>query len=261
MAGSLINGLIVDGYESEKIWVSDPDEKKLDCFRSQLAVQVTSDNNDLVEKVDLLVLAVKPQALKTVCASLAEAVQKKRPLIVSVAAGIRSEAIDRWLGGGLSIVRCMPNTPALVGSGATGLFATGRVTDEQKDLAESLMRSVGLIVWVDDEQMIDAVTAVSGSGPAYFFLMMEAMESVAIEMGLSEDSARLLVQQTAFGAAKLAMESVDSPGRLREKVTSPGGTTEQALNSFESNNFRETVRSALEAARHRSVELSDQLGE
>jgi pyrroline-5-carboxylate reductase len=154
----------------------------------------------------------------------------------------------------------MPNTPALVGSGATGLYANEQVSSEQRDQAESIMRSVGLIVWLDNEALLDAVTAISGSGPAYYFLMMEAMEKVAVEMGISEGSARLLVQQTAFGAAKLAMESSDSLETLRLKVTSPGGTTERAISSFEQSGFRDTVRAAVNAAQSRSVELSDELG-
>ncbi|RLA21615.1 MAG: pyrroline-5-carboxylate reductase [Gammaproteobacteria bacterium] len=260
MAGSLIKGLIADSYPADDIWVSDPDESKLKAYRDQLGVNATIDNDELVNEVSVVVLAVKPQILKPVSMGIKEAVKKSAPLVVSIAAGIRSKDIANWLGGDVAIVRCMPNTPALVGSGATGLYANEQVSAEQNDQAESIMRSVGLIVWLDDEQLLDAVTAVSGSGPAYYFLMMEAMEKVAVEMGISQESARLLVQQTAFGAAKLAMEASDSPETLRVKVTSPGGTTERAISSFEGDDFRKIVRSALVAAQNRSAELSDELG-
>lgn len=261
MAGSLIKGLIADGYPAADIWVSDLDEAKLEAYRNQFGVHATTNNNELVNEVSVVVLAVKPQVLKMVAESIKDIVKERAPLVVSIAAGIRSNDITRWLGGEATIVRCMPNTPALVGSGATGLFANEQVSGEQRDQAESIMRSVGLIVWVDDELLLDAVTAVSGSGPAYYFLMMEAMEKTAIEMGISKESARLLVQQTALGAAKLAMESSDSPETLRLKVTSPGGTTERAISSFEESGFRSVVSSALKAAQDRSVGLSNELGD
>jgi pyrroline-5-carboxylate reductase len=260
MAGSLIKGLIVDGYPVADIWVSDPDESKLAAYHQQLGVHATLSNQELIKEVSVVVLAVKPQVLKGVLTEIKEAVKEQAPLIVSIAAGIRSASIVEWLGGAAAVTRCMPNTPALVGSGATGLYANEQVSSEQRDQAESIMRSVGLIVWLDNEALLDAVTAISGSGPAYYFLMMEAMEKVAVEMGISEGSARLLVQQTAFGAAKLAMESSDSLETLRLKVTSPGGTTERAISSFEQSGFRDTVRAAVNAAQSRSVELSDELG-
>jgi len=260
MAGSLIKGLIADGYPASDIWVSDLDEAKLEAYRDQFGIHSTVDNNELANEVSVVVLAVKPQVLKSVSEDIKGVVKERAPLVVSIAAGIRSKDITNWLGGEATIVRCMPNTPALVGSGATGLFANEQVSGEQRDQAESIMRSVGLIVWVDDEPLLDAVTAVSGSGPAYYFLMMEAMEKTAIGMGVSKESARLLVQQTALGAAKLAMESSDSPEALRRKVTSPGGTTEQAISSFEESGFRNVVDRALKAAQDRSVDLSDELG-
>lgn len=260
MAGSLIKGLIADDYPADNIWVSDPDATKLDSFREQLGVTISANNGELAESVSILVLAVKPQILRAVLLEIAETVSRKSMLVVSIAAGIRASDIDKWLGGAAAVVRCMPNTPALVGSAATALFANERVTASQRDQAESIMRSVGLIVWVDEERLLDAVTAVSGSGPAYFFLMMEAMETVAVEMGLSQKTARLLVQQTALGAAKLALEATEAPVELRHRVTSPGGTTEQAINSFEENNFRQIVKEALVAAKERSIGLSDELG-
>lgn len=260
MAGSLIKGLISDDYPAENIWISDPDEAKLERFRKQFGVNTFVENSKLVESVSILVLAVKPQILQPVLKEIAATASRNKPLIISIAAGIRIVDIDKWLGSNAAIVRCMPNTPALVGSGATALFANKGANADQRDQAESIMRSVGLIVWIDDENLIDVVTAVSGSGPAYFFLMMEAMEAVAIKMGLSKKTARLLVQQTAFGAAKLAIEAAESPAELRHRVTSPGGTTEQAINSFEENNFSQLVEKALMAAKTRSIKLSDKLG-
>jgi pyrroline-5-carboxylate reductase len=180
--------------------------------------------------------------------------------VLSIAAGIRSQTIDAWLGGNTAIVRCMPNTPAMLKCGATGLYATTQVSETQRQQAESIMRAVGLTAWVADEGLIDAVTAVSGSGPAYFFLVMEAMQSAAEQLGLDSDSARLLTLQTALGAARMAIESPDSPATLRERVTSPGGTTEQAILSLENHQLREIFAQAMGAARDRSVELSQLLG-
>lgn len=181
-------------------------------------------------------------------------------LVVSIAAGINQASLATWLGEATAIVRCMPNTPALVQTGATGIHANQNVSSEQRDLAENIMRSVGITVWVDKETELDAVTAVSGSGPAYFFLLMEAMEKSAIELGLSERTAQLLIEQTALGAARIALESTESPGELRTRVTSPGGTTEQALKTFEQGGFTELVKQALQAANDRSVTLAQELG-
>jgi pyrroline-5-carboxylate reductase len=179
-------------------------------------------------------------------------------LVVSIAAGISQQSLSQWLGNNIAIVRCMPNTPALVLTGATALHANAQVTAEQHDLAENIMRSVGIALWVNDESELDVVTAVSGSGPAYYFLLMEAMEKAAIEMGMNEVTARLLVQQTALGAAKIALESSESPEQLRKRVTSPGGTTQQALETFEEGGFTPLVSKALHAARDRSIEMSKQ---
>jgi len=160
----------------------------------------------------------------------------------------------------LAIVRTMPNTPALVCSGATALHANANVSEEQRDLAENILRAVGLTLWVEDELQLDAVTAVSGSGPAYFFLLMESMEHAARQLGLDEHCARLLIQQTALGAAKIALESSESPQVLRQRVTSPGGTTQKAIETFQQGGFVELVAKALQAAHDRSVEMSQELG-
>jgi pyrroline-5-carboxylate reductase len=214
----------------------------------------------IVQEVDVVVLAVKPQAMREVLLQIAPVVQQKKSLVVSIAAGISQTSLALWLGSDVAIVRCMPNTPALVLTGATALHANANVDEEEKDLAENILRAVGLSLWVDDEAQLDAVTAVSGSGPAYFFLMMEAMENAAVTMGLDEHTARLLVQQTALGAAKIALESAESPAQLRERVTSPGGTTQKAIETFQENGFAELVSKALQAAKERSIEMSKQLG-
>lgn len=258
MASSLIKGLIASGQAAHSIWVSDINSDVLSALTGSLGVNSTTNNNDLVNAVDVVVLAVKPQGLADVAKSIAPLVQQKHPLVVSIAAGISQLSLQRWLGSDVAIVRCMPNTPALVLTGATALYANDLVTVEHKDLAENILRAVGIALWVDQESELDAVTAVSGSGPAYYFLLMEAMEKAALDLGLSEQTARLLVQQTAFGAAKIALESDESPAQLRQRVTSPGGTTQRAIETFENGGFSDLVAKALHAARDRSIEMSKQ---
>ena len=260
MATSLMSGLIASGHSPQQIWVSDTTPSVLQSHRDHLNVNVSTDNAKIVQEVDVIVLAVKPQVLREVALEIAPAVRKKNALVVSIAAGISQTSLALWLGSDVAIVRCMPNTPALVLTGATALHANANVNDEQQDLAENILRAVGLSLWVEDESQLDAVTAVSGSGPAYFFLMMEAMEKAAVEMGLNEHTSRLLIQQTALGAAKIALESAESPTQLRERVTSPGGTTQKAIETFQQNNFAELVSKALHAARDRSIEMSKQMG-
>ena len=260
MATSLIGGLIANGGDSSRIWVSEPHHERRDLLQSRFAINTCNDNQLLVEKCDVIVLAVKPQMLRDVCGDIRAAVQARKPLLISIAAGIRMADIDRWLGGTTALVRTMPNTPALVRSGATALTANASVSDGQREVAESIMRAVGLTLWVDDEDQLDAVTAVSGSGPAYFFLILEAMEDAGSELGLPRDTARLLALQTAFGAAKMALESPESSANLRQQVTSPGGTTERALQVLEDGDIRALFLSALSAARDRAGELADQLG-
>ncbi|NBV74822.1 MAG: pyrroline-5-carboxylate reductase [Methylococcaceae bacterium] len=260
MATSLISGLIASGHEPQRIWVSDTNAETLQRHAQQLGVRVSQDNQAVVAAVDVVVIAVKPQVLKQVIQPLATTIQQRQVLVVSVAAGINQESLARWLGNEVAIVRCMPNTPALVLTGATALHANARVSHQQKDLAENILRAVGLALWVNDEAQLDAVTAVSGSGPAYYFLLMEAMEKAALELGLDERCARLLIQQTALGAAKIALESSESPTVLRERVTSPNGTTQKAIETFQANGFVDIVSKALHAARDRSIEMSKELG-
>lgn len=260
MASSLIGGLIADGYDSRLITVSDPDTDKLAQLAARFEVETATDNNPSVERADVVVLAVKPQALEGVARDMADSLTRSQPLVISIAAGVQVKALRDWLGGEVALVRSMPNTPALIQSGATGLYAGPGVSDEQRDTAESILRAVGLTRWVDEEAQMDAVTAVSGSGPAYFFLVMEAIEAAAGEMGLDPETARLLTLQTALGAARMAMESSDSPATLRQRVTSPGGTTERALSILEEGKLRELFSQALQGAQTRSRELSDILG-
>lgn len=260
MAASLINGLVADGYEAKKIIASDPDSAKTAQLSSHLGIETTADNSQAVELADMVVLAVKPQLLEQVATAIAPAVQKKQPLIISIAAGVLEQDIENWLGGSVALVRTMPNTPAMIKVGATVLHANHLVTSEQKNQAETILRAVGLTQWVESEDLLNAVTALSGSGPAYFFLVMEAMESAAVKLGLPEETAHLLTLQTALGAARMAMESSDTPAVLREKVTSPGGTTEAALKSFEDGGLRDLFTQALTEARDRSIELSKLLG-
>lgn len=260
MAGSLIGGLISDGYPAESIWVSDVDTEKLKDLANRFGVRTSADNRTVAECSQILVLAVKPQVLRSVVVDLAETIQKANNVLISIAAGITEAAIDRWAGGGAAIVRCMPNTPAMVKTGATALHANDRITAEQRSLAEAIMRSVGLTVWVDREPLLDAVTALSGSGPAYFFLLMEAMEEAAVGLGLDRGTARLLTQQTALGAGRIAIESEEPPAELRRRVTSPGGTTERAIAVFERGDLRMLVAEAMAAATRRAAELSEKLG-
>ncbi len=261
MATSLMSGLIASGYAPEQIWVSDTNQATLQSHVDHLRVNISASNDAVADEVDVVVLAVKPQILRGIAQQIAPVIQQKNILVVSIAAGISQKSLSSWLGNDVAIVRCMPNTPALVLTGATALHANANVNDEQKDLAENILRAVGLTLWVADETQMDAVTAVSGSGPAYYFLLMEAMEKAALELGLDEHSARLLIQQTALGAAKIALESSESPAILREKVTSPGGTTQKAIETFQQNGFVGLVSKALHAARDRSIEMSKQLGE
>ena len=256
MASSIIAGLI-ESKAAVDVTVSDPNEAQLDIIRGQFPnCAAATDNQQAVSEADVVVLAVKPQIMQLVCEALQESIQQTKPLIISVAAGVSESSLNRWLGGLLPVVRCMPNTPALVQAGMSGLYANVKVSDEQKSLAESMLRAVGMVQWFDDEEMLHAVTAVSGSGPAYFFLVMEAMQKSAESFGFTPEQASLLVQQTAFGAAKLAMESADSAAVLREKVTSKGGTTEAAINHLQASGLEGIFDEALKAAASRSIVLS-----
>jgi pyrroline-5-carboxylate reductase len=260
MARSLIGGLVADGWDPASISVSDPDTEQLSALSSRLQVNTNTNNHTVTENAEVVVLAVKPQVIRDVALDLADLTQKQQPLLLSIAAGIRATDLQRWLGGSCALVRCMPNTPALVQSGATALWRNENVTDEQKDLAENILRAVGLALWVESEDLMDTVTALSGSGPAYFLLVMEALQEAGQALGLPEKTAKLLSLQTAFGAAKMALESSEDTAILRQRVTSPGGTTEKALEVLENGGLRALFSDALNAARSRSRELAEQFG-
>jgi pyrroline-5-carboxylate reductase len=255
MATSLAGGMVAKGIRPARIWMSDPSKDRLDEVAQLQRVHVSTENRDVAGRVDVLVLAVKPQMMEQVCTDLRDLIAERQPLVISIAAGVTVGNLRRWLGS-TPIVRCMPNTPSLVQAGATGLYAADDVSDEQKAMAKEILGSVGVAFWFDEEKELDAVTAVSGSGPAYFFLLMESLIEAAKAQGLDAGTARQMVLQTAWGAAQLAITSEVGPDVLRQQVTSPGGTTAAALGVFEEAGFREQVQAAVAAARERSEELA-----
>jgi pyrroline-5-carboxylate reductase len=257
---SLIGGLVANEHPKKYLYGIDPDTEKRDRIASQYDIAVFTECSEIISQVDVLVLAVKPQTMQAAAHSVSNVLGNKKCLIISVAAGIRLSALADWLGEDVAIVRVMPNTPALIQAGASALYANANVTSAQKDTAEGIKRSVGLAILLDDESMMDAVTALSGSGPAYFFLIMEVMEKAALSLGMTQQQARLLTLETAFGAAKMALNSATDAATLRAQVTSPGGTTERALNVLLEGNIEILFKTALEAARDRSVELAETLG-
>ena len=256
MATSLAGGIIAKGIDPINVTMSDINETQLQGARRLLHVNTTRDNINACQKAEVILLAVKPQVMEQVLAPLKTLLQERKPLIISIAAGITLSQLESWLGQDMPIVRCMPNTPALVEAGATGLFANNNVDDTQREQARAIMNSVGLAIWVDNEDQIDAVTAVSGSGPAYFFLVMEAMIDAGKKLGLSEQVAKQLTLQTALGSAQMAITSDVDATELRRRVTSPGGTTERAINIMEDQQLRKTFMDALRGAYDRSKELA-----
>ncbi len=261
MASSLIAGLIADGYPPAAICVAEPDATRREDLRARFGVRIVADNREALAGAATLVLCVKPQLAPAVCREIGNLVCQLGPLVISIMAGVPEAAIQRWLGSPVPVVRSMPNTPAMVQTGAIGLHASPEVGDDGRNRAETILRAAGLTRWVDDEAQIDAVTAISGSGPAYFFLLMEALEQAGIDLGLDAETARLLTIQTALGAARMAVESDAPPAQLRAQVTSPGGTTERALAVFTEAGLSELVGRAARAARERAVEISKTLME
>jgi pyrroline-5-carboxylate reductase len=256
MARSLIGALIRGGVEKSSIGVAEPDAATRDALARDFGVHVHAGNADAVVGAGTIVLAVKPQVLKGVCAELGRAIGDAAPLIVSIAAGIRIGQIERWIGRPLPIVRAMPNTPALIGAGATGLVANARASADDRARAEAMLAAAGRTAWIEREDLMDTVTALSGSGPAYFFLLVEALEDAAVAQGLECSTARMLASQTCLGAGRMLAESGEAPSTLRERVTSPGGTTAAALAAFETGDFRKLVAAAVAAATERGRELS-----
>ena len=261
MARALIGGWIAAGLNPGQIVVADPAQAQLDWFREHFPnVACETDNALAAAGAKIWLLAVKPQLLAPVATALKTLAQSQRPLVISIVAGIHATNIVRWLGP-TTLIRTMPNRPAFVGAGITALHATPEVPALAREVATKLLAAVGSVVWVEHEQQLDLVTAISGSGPAYFFLLMEALETAAIARGLAPNIARELVLQTANGAAKLALQSLDDPATLRAQVTSKGGTTAAAVAVFEEAQLGKIVDRAGEAAAQRSVLLAREFGD
>ena len=260
MGRSLIGGLRAHGVAAADIIAADPDATQVALAAGEFDVRTTSNNRDAVREADVIVLAVKPQQMPEVTRELASAIDTAQAVVVSIAAGIRIDALEQWLGADTAIVRAMPNTPALVGSGAAALCANANADDRQRKRAAAILQAAGVVVWVEDEALMDAVTAVSGSGPAYFFKFIEILIAAGVELGLPADAAKQLAIQTAFGAAKMAMCSEFTPAELRTQVTSPGGTTERALAVLAENDVEQGFTDAVRAACARSAELAREFG-
>jgi pyrroline-5-carboxylate reductase len=260
MGSALIRGLIARGLPAGRISVGEAVQARRIQLADELGVHVSADNREIVEGADLVVLAVKPQDLAMTVRPLAAELAKRRPLVLSIAAGIRVADIQGWCGPGIAVVRAMPNRPALNSAGASALYAPAEVAPEQRKLAEDALAAVGTAVWVHEEDALDVVTALSGSGPAYFFLLAELMTEAAVKLGLPRESAQELAIQTLFGSGRMARDSDGDLARLRAEVTSKGGTTEAALRVFESSNLRGIVAAALQAATDRGREMAQAFG-
>lgn len=260
MASSIVGGLVESGQPADSIRAADPFPESLEKLRGIAPVATFESNEEAVAGADVVILAVKPQVMAEVTDAIAGAVADARALVISIAAGITIDSMERRLGKATAIVRCMPNTPALLGVGATGLYANANVSEQQRRYAEQILSAVGIIDWVPSEQALDTVTALSGSGPAYFFLFMEAMIDAACAQGLDRDTATRLALQTGLGAARMALENDVDLVELRRRVTSPGGTTQAAVESFESAGLREVVARAMQAATDRAEQMAREMG-
>lgn len=263
MASALLGGLLQQGYPAAQIGVVDINAKQRDRIKHQFNVEATGTlaegiANSGEASTSVIVLAIKPQQLAIVARELAPLLSDQ--LVISIAAGIRAKDISRWMGAYGRVVRAMPNTPALIRAAVTGLYALPAVDEEGRGHAESILRAVGSVLWCEQEELLDVVTAVSGSGPAYVFYFMEAMQQAALELGLSKDQARQLSVETFLGAAKLAFESEEDAAMLRARVTSPSGTTERAIASLENDDVRSAITRAVNRSYQRSRELGDELG-
>jgi pyrroline-5-carboxylate reductase len=258
MGRALIGGMLRRGTRPEHITVGESSPAAREALSAEFGVQSTADNAAAVEPASVIVLAVKPQIAGAVLAPLQPALQRARPVVISIAAGIRLEALESWCGAGVPVVRAMPNRPAFVGAGATGLFAPASLAGAHREVAERVMQAVGEVIWVAAEDDLDVVTALSGSGPAYFFLLAELLTQGAIDLGLEPEAARRLAIATLHGAGQLAHAGDGDLARMRAEVTSKGGTTEAAVKAFEAADLRGSVARALEAAVRRSRELAAQ---
>ncbi len=259
MARSLIGGLVEAGISAKDITASDPLSEVLQQLNADFGIHTDADNIRAIQQADVVVLAIKPQQMRKVISNLHGQFTDK--LIISVAAGVLLSDIVKWSQQPqVAVVRCMPNTPALLGCGATGLYANDKVQAAQKQQAEVILATAGISAWLDNESQLDAITALSGSGPAYFFQLIESMIDSAQGMGIPPQIATEFAVQTALGAARMAKEGDTPPAQLRRNVTSPAGTTEAAINSFSNDNFTEVVDRAMKAAQHRAQELGQELG-
>jgi pyrroline-5-carboxylate reductase len=260
MAAALIGGLIKRGLPANRVVAADTSPEQLQKLVRDFGIHAAADNAGAVLGAEAVILAVKPQQMRAVAQGLAPHVAESRPLLISIAAGIPHAALARWFGPRIAVIRTMPNRPALNGFGATGLYAPANVGAANRALAETIMSAVSATVWVEHESQMDTVTALSGSGPAYFFLFMEALEAAAHERGLPSDVAHRLTLETAFGAAQMARHSAESLAALREQVTSKGGTTAAALEVLDAAGLRAIVAHAVAAADRRSAELAAEFG-
>lgn len=257
MARAIAGGLLRGGMHATDIGVAEPVPEQTERLRRELyGIRISDNNAVIVGDSDIVLFAVKPQILKSVCRGLASVVQHRKPLIISIAAGPRIADIEAWLGGNLSVVRVMPNQPALIDQGVSALFANTRTGQAERDLAEKIMSAVGRVVWLDDEGLMDAVTAVSGTGPAYVYLLIDMMIDAAVEFGIDPDTARSLAVETARGAASLALAEDETMKSLIDRVRSPGGTTMAAFESLESADVRGIFAKAITAARDRAAALA-----
>jgi pyrroline-5-carboxylate reductase len=260
MASSIVGGLLEQGLPAANIRVSDPSTESLDRLRELAPVMLTSNNSEAVAGADIVILAVKPQVMQLVTADIHDAVQTAGSTVISIAAGITIASLQKGLGENAAIIRCMPNTPALLRCGATAMIASSAATEIQRQNAAAILAAVGTVCWVETEQQLDAVTALSGSGPAYFFLFLEAMAAAGEKLGLDAEISRALAIQTGLGSARMAAEGDVDLQELRRRVTSPGGTTQSAIESFEASGLREIVDSAMLAAADRAAEMAREMG-
>jgi len=256
IAAAIVRGLINQGYATGRITAADPRSDQLEPFE-RLNINTNVDNIEAIRGASVVILCVKPDVVSSLAHSIAPAMVDNPPLVISVAAGVTITSLSAWLGSDVPVIRCMPNTPVKVQLGVTGMIASANVTTAQKQLTEEILGAVGLCVWLETDRQLDAVTALSGSGPAYFFYIMELMQVAGIQLGLSPQTCRQLVEQTALGAATMVAESTEDPAELRRQVTSAGGTTEAAIKLLQDENLAATIGSAINAAYQRSIELSE----
>ena len=259
MGRAIAGGLLRGGMHATNLMIAEPLPEQCDLLRKELyGIMVAEENETVAAAVDTLLFSVKPQILKPVCESLAEIVQQSRPLIMSIAAGPKIEDIDQWLGGGLSVVRVMPNQPALIDQGISALFANERTDESGRDMAEKIMTAVGQVVWLDSESKMDAVTAISGTGPSYFYLLIDCMIEAGVNSGIDPETARTLAVETARGATSLAAAETESMSSLIERVRSPGGTTTAAFELLDAADVRGIFAAAIAAAERRAAELAEE---